>query len=503
MRALKNRWLPAGILLVSIAALVAWRSATRTISFRADVRPNLEDVAGDGAPYTPATQSYMRTHHWLDSVKRLRVDFDAAGSGTVDFQEGSDGHQLCVENLDVSHLVPRLHYAPPAEPDAFDAFNLMLAEYSRNAISVPHGHKGDATAHFVTSLQQEVSWNLKGDYQFEPNPLFRPVRVSVVNNCLAPGLWELSAVDGGGEIYHSWFDFPAEAYIRLTAQTNYLDERFTREALKWSIEPVELDLNRLRRLEQPLGQVPFTLMDDADVGFSSQGSRRKLHKGYVTVGEEDDTRIPTRVSELTSEPVRLSEFVAPGKYSLKRRRVFDLKFLAKAVHASMRRVTPLTSYRFDSDDKREHDQDYLEVWLDFGQYAIVLGNLPEELLVPQEDFALHGFGVGILSSNTFAERRKLLFERGPAPSFAYLLQRDGDGWLALNSHDHGLEQIFIRTHSLREDPWLEITLTSYERIVDLVKYRVDLPAPLHAKFAQQAREYISPVYRTYRDDNLQ
>ena len=36
-------------------------------------------------------------------------------------------------------ILPRLFYEPAAPPDAFDAYNLMMAEFSRNSVSVPFG----------------------------------------------------------------------------------------------------------------------------------------------------------------------------------------------------------------------------------------------------------------------------------------------------------------------------------------------------------------------------
>ena len=39
-------------------------------------------------------------------------------------------------------------------------------------------------------------------------------------------------------------------------------------------------------------------------------------------------------------------------------------------------------------------------------------------------------------------------------------------------------------------------------MVDLVRYRVDIPAELTNEFKTCAMQYICPFYRTYRDDNL-
>ena len=144
----------------------------------------------------------------------------------------------------------------------------------------------------------------------------------------------------------------------------------------------------------------------------------------------------------------------------------------------------------------------VEIHLDLGEWELVFGNLPIELLVPQEDLGIHGFGVGVLPSSDLAERRKFLIEAGPPPSFAYLCRKKGDQRIAVNSHDYGLEQVFLRTHIQADKPWWEITLTSYERIVDIVKYRVEVPAALTTELRAVAANYSAPIYRTYRDDNL-
>ena len=144
----------------------------------------------------------------------------------------------------------------------------------------------------------------------------------------------------------------------------------------------------------------------------------------------------------------------------------------------------------------------IELVLHFPDHAMVIGNLALPLLVPQEDFVINGFGVGVLSSSGIAERRKYLIEDGPPPSYAYLLQRSDGKLVGLNSHDFGIEQIFIRTHINAKEPNWEITVTSYERIVDIVKYRAAIPETLQDELRTYALEYISPLYRTYRDDNL-
>ncbi len=484
----------------------AWSRPRHVVLGEAAVRPNQEDLQPDGGPYNPATQSFLRGHHWLEAVERIEIS-RAGPVGDLRLHSRQGEQRFSVHNLQLAQLMPRLHYRPASPPDDFDAFNLMLAEYSRNGLSVPVGRKGDEIAHFETTLAAEVPWSLRGDYDFIPNPKLRPLRFAVVNNCLAPGLWEVSASDRAGEIYHAWFDFPLETYYGLLAETNGVGKDFAQRATEWSTRPVRLDLARLRRDLGVVGRSPAALLSDGAVGFSSQDSRRKLSKGYAMVGTPEDLHRPVARSELTAGTVFFSDFIPPGKYSLDKRKPFDLRFLPRPVGAVVRRVEPLTHYRMNDGgpepDEPELAGGYIEIDLELADHRLVLGNLPLALLVPQEDFALHGFGVGILEASSLAERRQLLVDQGPRPSFAYLVRKGGGNRpLALNSHEHGVEQIFLRTHARDAEPWWEITLTSFERIVDLVKYRVKIPEELVDEARANSREYISPIYLTYKDDNL-
>jgi len=478
----------------------------------AELRPDLEVSLSDGSLFTPSTQSFGRGHHALDGATAVSVRADDDGLATLSLEPPGSEFYFRLHNLPLRQLVPRLHYAVGPEPDAFDAMNLLLAEYSRNGLSVPQGSPGDQMAHFETDLDEDIPWSLRADYDFVPNPRVRPVRASVVNNCLAPGLWEFVAADRTGQLHHSWFDFPSEPYRQLVAEVNGLDEGFVSEALTWRTEPVAPDLSRLRTVDAAHERVGMRLAADEDAGFSSQGSRRKLARGYAHVDDgEGGTRRPTSRSELVAGVTHLVDFSPPGRYDPEIRKPFDLRFLGDARYATVSQVTPRTSYRMEAGSSDSSGSSgstalsggYLEVELALGDdRRIVLGNLPVALLVPQEDFTLHGFGVGILAAGGFAERRALLLDRGPAPSFAYLLEGDGDDAVALNSHEAGIEQVFIRTHIRAGVPRWEITVTSFERITDLVKYEVEVPEALWEPLNHAARVYVSPLYLTYRDDNL-
>ena len=73
---------------------------------------------------------------------------------------------------------------------------------------------------------------------------------------------------------------------------------------------------------------------------------------------------------------------------------------------------------------------------------------------------------------------------------------------AINSHDRGLEQIFIRAYPFEKNPYWEITFTSFERIVDIVKYQIQIPTDLQQQVKKYTMQYITPSYFGYRDDNL-
>ncbi len=212
-------------------------------------------------------------------------------------------------------------------------------------------------------------------------------------------------------------------------------------------------------------------------------------------------RVPGLLAELTDRPVHLSSFIPPGKYSLDQRRQFDFSFLRQLRAARILRTTAITDYQWRRAD-RQPSPGCVEIRVDLGEWQVVIGNLPVALLVPQEDFALAGFGVGILASSDFAERRRFLIDAGPPPSFAYLCRRQDERTVVVNSHEYGLEQIFIRTHIQDREPWWEVTLTSYERIVDVVKYRIVIPPALVGELHAAAVDYAAPHYRSYRDDNL-
>jgi len=509
---------PAIVVAVACIATVLAVSKRETVIGSLPMKPSQENRTEDDRLYTPSTQSLLREHSWLEQVKsidlRLNANDDIEALLAVDAKDtdfADAGHRkLAVHHLPAEYLVPRLHYSPASPPDEFDALNLMLAEYSRNGVSVPRGSEGDTMAHYTTNLTDSVPWKLRGDYDFIPNPDYCPLRFSVINNCLRPGLWEISAVDRTGEIYHSWFDMPSNHYYQLVGDVNGLSAAFVKPALEWKDGVTfPLVLNRLRKDSKLIGDVPVS-RKNAAISFSTQGSRRKLHKNYVQVETETgERRAPAELDDILRLPVHMASFEEPGIYYDDRRRQFDFEFLANPLTAKVSRVDPKTSYRWRAEKGRPSmadAYDYIELDIDLGSgKRLILGNLPLELLVKQEDFAIHGFGVGILEASAPAERRRFLIDKGPCPSFAYLVESsgtDGSQLAALNSHSFGIEQVFLRSYPNAETPYWELIITSFERIVDLVKYHIEIPESLRADQVTHSKNYTPPVFFTYQDNNV-
>ncbi len=465
-----------------------------------------EEVVEGGYLYTPSTQSFLRGHHWFEKIKKSTISITSDKKADISFDISNGGMDyFSVKKLPLNYLVPRLHYKLKGEPDKFDLFNLMMAEYSRNGLSFPYGIENDKITHFETSLLPEIPWKLSDDYKFLPNPKFKPIRFSVVNNCLSSGLWEMNASDKTGEIYHAWFNFPKDEYYKITAEVNNLPEDVVKEALVWKEEEVEIDLTRLRKVLKPLGgSAPIVVNEE--VSYSSQGSRRKLSKGFVTCDKAGEFVRPDSLYDILDRKVKMSKFIEPGIYSVNDKMTFDFSIYKEPLSVEVFEVEPYTRYDFNSgsDIKTKDDFKYIELHFKYpNNKKIILGNLPLNLLVQKEDYTLHGFGVGILSASGFAERRRFLIDQGYHPSFAYLAEEGADGKLyALNSHGEGLEQVFIRSFPNSKNPHWDITFTSYERITDIVKYRVPISPSLVKEQVDHTEKYITPVYFSYRDDNL-
>ncbi|PCJ56836.1 MAG: hypothetical protein COA79_17940 [Planctomycetota bacterium] len=467
------------------------------------VQNNLEDLTDQNDYFTPTTLSFLRGYHWLEKTKQIKIKLSNPKNGIFSIQ--SKNHFLNLINVDITSLLPRFYYTTANKIDSFDRFNLMMAEYSRNGLNMSYGEKGDKRSHFETSLDQLIPFRLgKSDYDFQPNEFFRPLRFSITNNCLASGLWEINATDRAGEIYHGWFNFPDNEYFNLVANANNINFEEAKSSLEWHENLVLAKLERLRHVKLIFKNENIKLVT-GNIGYSTQNSRRKISNGFVRLITDTGLIIPEKREDIYNYLVIMPDFMPPGKYSKVKNKTFNFSFLGKPREAKISITVPKTDFRWNKKERvtEINNNEYIEIEIPFADgRCIVIGNLPLWLLVNREDFAINGFGVGILSATGVAERRQLLLNSELRPSFAYLTKEiDGEKYV-INSHSIGLEQIFIRSHPFSDEPHWEIVISSFERIVDLAKYRVSIPKGLIDKQKIHSRRYTSPLYLSYKDDNL-
>lgn len=423
---------------------IAVIAATLIAAARADmdVRQGLEARGEDGAVVRAGGRSPAAEHHPLARVTQVRLEVEGGGRREVQLVSESGGVLARVPHVPLGALLPRLRYPAAHPPDGFDAMNLMLAEFSRNGVTLA------------------------------PPADARP-EVALVNNCLAPGLWEVSARDEVGEVFHGWFQLPPSSYAGLVARANRLPPVFVADALTWSTRPVPADMGRLRRPLRRHGAHAVELLPEVSFQPVDDEQRRKFSRGFVSV-------TPTR-AVLPAGPEDLArllyfrDFEPPGRYTAGWTRAFELGFLLEPGPAEVLEVAPRTRQP-GAPDSASDPGPYFEVTFDLGKYRLCLGNLPLGWLRRHRSLRLHGFGVGIPPPRQDLAARRTARRGLPSPPFAYLM----DGTRVLNSHDLGLETIDLELVEARRGRDLRVVLGSFERVVALAGYRVELPAALGA-----------------------
>jgi hypothetical protein len=467
----------------------------------------------DGQPLSASTQSVNRYRSVLGARDRIDLVVDRRGlrlRAELKCAKGCDG-TVALENIDAHMLVPLLPYEHGRTLDGFDKLVLMLAEYSRNGVELAVG--GDNRAY--GSVRTHGLFNDDEEYTFEggavkPNPGVKPKRMSLVNNCLFPGLWEVAAADSVGEMYHAWFTLPERGYFDLLRATNGLSDGddVLRAALGYQkqIPEVPLQLDRLRTVGKSFGRAPVRVAGDKPIAsYSTQDSRRKVQRHFYTLERGGKPLEAKTFAELQpGDEFVFHSFVPPGIYVKQPPRKVPYEPIWTS--AELVEVTPKTRFA-GRPSPHVYTEGALELTLRSadGKRALVVGNLPIDLLVTAEDFDIPGFGVGVLRASEPIEKRYLYLKDGPAPVYAFSahLGPDEKTLHLSNNHEEGLEQIYLRavkapTGEMR----LRVTLVAYERIVDLLELELDLPAELAARVARASARYQRPLWRSFSDSNL-
>lgn len=460
-------------------------------------------------PLSASTQSVNRYRSVLSRFDAVELAYDGArGRLAVRFDEnGRPSDQLAYRNVDARFVVPLLPYAHDRRLSPFDKLNLMLAEYSRNGVELS---LQDDNSEYGYAVSKGL-FNDDEEYRFEggkviPNPGVRPKRMSLVNNCLFPGLWELSASDSVGEMFHAWMTLPERGYFDLLRAVDGIDasDEELRDVLGYhkTIPRVAIELERLRAPVRVLGTFAVSTDGTRPIGsYSTQDSRRKLQRQFYRIERAGQEISAKAFSDLKAADIfQFYSFIPPGIYTKKELRAVPYQPIWST--ATLAEVTPRT--RFGHGAPRPDGAGALELTLrsSDGKRAIVVGNLPVDLLVFQEDYDVPGFGVGVLRASEPIEKRHLFVTDGPAPVYAYSADIDGNMAYIANNHEQGLEQIYLRPYKRGEQVWLRVTLVAYERIVDIVEVELELPDELARRIIDASAHYRRPLWRSFSDSNL-
>jgi hypothetical protein len=495
----------AAIALLGAACHRAHDIEMRAVPLALDQEERLADQ-----PLSGSTQSVNRYRSVLSRFDAVDVRYDArSGRLHVAFDEkGAPTDLMRLQDVDARFVVPLLPYAHERTLTPFDKLNLMLAEYSRNGVELSLQDKNSEYGYATT----RALFNDDEEYRFEagkvlPNPGARPKRMGLVNNCLFPGLWELNATDSVGEMYHAWMTLPAHGYFELVRAVDGIDagDEVLKDVLDYhkSIPRVPIDLLRLRDVARELGTFPVAVNAGRAVGsYSTQDSRRKVQRKFYRVERDGKEIAASTFGELRAgDRFQFFSFIPPGIYTQKSLRAVPYEPIWTS--ATLREVMPRT--RFGATAAKHTDAaGALELTLRSGdgKRAIVVGNLPIDLLVFQEDYDVPGFGVGVLRASEPIEKRHLYMNSGPAPVYAYTADVDGDTLTVANNHELGLEQIYLRPYQRGADVMLRVTLVAYERIVDILEVEVKLPDELARKVIAASANYQRPLWRAFSDSNL-
>ncbi len=510
-----------GVLLVlAAAAAVGWKVWTHEPLDNIPMRLNMEQRDAKGSAINPSTQSVNRYSSALEELTRIPKITLAPDATKFSMQIASEDGAKVVnfENVDFYQMVPVLPYKTAAGGlDAFDKANLMLAEFGRNGLAFSYHPKNTAIGYFndlpkpFFTATGEEDYGMK-DGAIAPNKLARPKRFSIINNCLKAGLWELSAIDAVGEMYHAWFNMPKATYAQMIRRANGIDtpDGEIIGALKYrsDISGAVADLGRLRAEGPALFAGKARVVSTKGIGsYSTQESRQKsqnkyyeVTRGFQLFGATNSVPAKTFADLEVGDIFSTRRFVNPGVYSADEKKTIPFDPFWEDVE--VRSVQPLTKYRDGKPAAAGEEFVEISVYAKDRQRRIVMGNIPVSLLVEQEDYLLPSFGVGVNPPWEFAERRYLRLKDGPVPHFAYQMARQGDQWRLENNHEGGIEQLAVRPFIKGNRTFLRVTFVAYERILDLLELEVEVTGPLAEKLRNSTANYKPPLYRVYEDINL-
>ena len=281
------------------------------IEIEVPLRLDQEKILPSGKALNSSTQSINRYNSVLRKVKTSSFSFSPDKKSLTVHLNGFAENSLSFLDIQTDFLLPLLPYAHQTELDDFDKANLLLAEFARNGINLSLQEENSQYGYVKASPSL---FNDDGEYFYKnneivPNSGVRPLRMSMVNNCLHPGLWEINASDAVGEMYHSWLQLPKDFYFdmirannNISTSVNDLKSFFDKD----NFTGIQLDLNRLRTRGKLLGQARAEIAKLKELGgYSTQDSRRKVQRKFYQIhknGEVDNVQNFTTIERRACIP---------------------------------------------------------------------------------------------------------------------------------------------------------------------------------------------------------
>jgi hypothetical protein len=361
------------------------------------------------------------------------------GDFNADIHFFSEADTILLSNFDLSEFIPTI-------PDHFRDKDAYLCQ--------------------ITLVNQE--WN-RNQVRLNPNQFKTNndeiTRMDISRNCLNAYLWEIIAyTEENGEelpIYHGWFDFPQELYVKLFEAKNQASFTDYKKGLEEWVDPKnkKFDLEIIRTIEDTVN-IKYT--DKSDEMYPLKAARLKKYKEIITPDTFNTMR------DLQSDSTTFATFSQPGFYNKEDPRHTELGRFYKLENIKLSSTScqdrkDLRELKFTFIDENNKRTTHLYFGgLDFNQFP----KLSEEEANKGWKNSM-GFG-----NHPFYEDYKThhLWEVSTACYYGFLTN-DKEEWL--DSHQVGIDGPIIHWDDKVENR-LHVWLLSFERHALVGHYVIDL-----------------------------
>ncbi len=330
---------------------------------------------------------------------------------------------------------------------------------------VPGLARGNETLTRLALIQREFNRNEVH------NPLPDGRDLSIANNCLQRGLWEIKLLKPDGAktatLFHAWFTFPQNEYARLFALANGGLEEEKFDALFANYPGVGgfvLPLSELRSVQSERS-MPFP-----DVHAADALDQLPEQKGKTKWIRTDGLKTYADVAKPGNQPVTLAKFNVPGLYDPKESMRFDLAWLSRPRELVWREVKSSRS-----------PQAFPELELRFENGTRVLAADAKIAAIPARTTApaaesdvlklVCGIGTPVIHASATDRAAEMRDDR---PRYLMILDAKNNH---LDNHLTGVDGMYVwREAGAPGTPdTLHVWLVSYERIALVAHYSAPWP----------------------------